>query len=230
MKKVRNFLMRPVEFNPQKHNIDGWFMCEYLSGLMCFWDGGISRGQFLRDVPWARTPTHTSDATVATGVWDNKLNPVPVTDKWANQVPCVPIEGILHKENGEVFLAATGSPCFTEIFKSGHVSKAKVACTLSLSKILAWIKTRKQEVIPDLMSLPLNTTFLDELKFLNYSMATHGESVYLLKHKQLPDKDAHKALKKELTKYSQGVVLRSPDSVWSADSNDAYLSVLKGSE
>ncbi len=228
MKSVRNFLMHPNEFDKCKHNIDGWFMCEYLSGLMCFWDGGISRGQFLRDIPWAHTPTHTSDASVSTGLWDDKLSPVPVTDKWASQVPCVPIEGIIHKENGEVFLAATGSPSFTEIFKSGFVSKAQTGCTFSLSKILAWIKTRKQEVILDLTSLPLNTAFIDELKFLSYSLTTHGESVYLLKHKQLPDKNAYKALKKELTKYPNGVVLRCPLSVWSADSNETYLTVLRG--
>ena len=226
MKSVRNFLMRPREFD--KHNIDGWFMCEYLSGVMCFWDGGISRGQFLRDIPWAHTPTHSSDATLSTGLWDDKLNPVPIKDNWANQIPCVPVEGILHKENGDIFLAATGSPCYTEIFKSGFVSKAQTGCTFSLSKNLAWIKTRKQEVIPDLTSLPLNTTFIDELKFLSYNLTTHGAPVYLLKHKQLPHKKAHKALREELLKYPQGVVLRNPQSVWSADSNKDYLTVLKG--
>ncbi len=49
----REFLQLAHVFDPSKHTIAGWFMSEKLDGMRCFWDGGITRGMFARDVPFA---------------------------------------------------------------------------------------------------------------------------------------------------------------------------------
>jgi DNA ligase-1 len=67
----REFVELAHEFDPKKHNPAMWYMSTKLDGHRAFWDGGLTRGMFARDVPWANTAKDDRYITLprATGLW-----------------------------------------------------------------------------------------------------------------------------------------------------------------
>ena len=48
------FVMKAHTYNPSKHIITkDWFVSEKLDGMYCLWDGGITRGMPVTEIPWA---------------------------------------------------------------------------------------------------------------------------------------------------------------------------------
>ena len=225
MKTIRNFLMKPAKLKPDIV-LDGWFACEYKHGLHCFWDGGLSRGQLLRDIPWVHTPTYTSDLVTATGLWSTSLQPIPMSDAWLNRLPTIPIEGVIYKEAGVKYLGAVASPCLSEIFKSGPVYHRTTCGNFNLKRNLAWIKTRKEEVGAHFLSCPPNTSFERELKFLDMSLDTYGGAAHLIQHKQLPKVKSSAAITTMKSQYPNGFTVRSPASIWTPSISDHYFLII----
>ncbi len=225
MKKLRNFLMRPDKYHSDLHNLDGWFICEYKHGLHCFWDGGLSRGQLVRDIPWAQDSTGGS--IEATGLWSYNLTPiVSISDKWTNQFPTVFLEGVIYQEDGVKYFGATASPSPQTIFKSGMINRGEnLKSKFDLKNNLEWVESRKK-VIEHLETLPTKTRFDLELKFLSIKLATYGSPCHLLKHKQLSLKDSKQAIIAELEKYPNGITARCPGSYWNPECKNQYLLVI----
>ena len=222
MKNIRSFLMKPARFNPAI-KLDGWFMCEYKHGLRCFWDGGLSRGQLLRDIPWAHTPTNMSDTATSSGLWASNLASINMPDKWLNTLPTIPVEGVIYKEAGAKYLGAVGSPCLSELFKDGPVYHKTTCGKFNLKRNIDWIKDRKEEVGADFFSLPPNTRFERELKFLDINLASYGGGAHLLQHTKLTQEVTRESIEAAKTRYPNGFTVRSFDSVWATDSTNYFL-------
>jgi DNA ligase-1 len=104
---MREFLMLAKEYANQ--DITGWFYSEKMDGFRAFWDGGISRGCKVTDVPWANLKGHLSpdkviniDATglkatglKATGLWSRYGNVICAPDWWLDKLPKIPLDGEL---------------------------------------------------------------------------------------------------------------------------------------
>ncbi len=221
---TRDFLMRPHKYPKSQVDVGGWFICEYKHGLHCFWDGGISRGELLRDIPWAHTPTPNSDRTIATGIWSYNLAPIPATDSWLNQLPAVFLEGVIYKEDGLKYFGATASPSPGIIFNNGILNLFNnIKLKFNKKRNLEWIKTRKNKVVSHLETLPPGTRFDLELEFLALKLASYGTPCHLLRHRQLPKIKTQEVLKYELIKTPNGITLRNPGSFWTPNSKGNYL-------
>ncbi len=222
--KTRDFLMKPQQYPNSHINLAGWFTCEYKHGLHCFWDGGISRGELLRDIPWAHTPTPVSDRTISTGIWSYNLAPIPATDSWLNKLPAVFLEGVIYKEEGVKYFGATASPSPAVIFNDGVLNLFnKTKLKFNRERNLKWLKTRRDTVIPHLETLPIATRFDLELEFLALKLSSYGTPCHLLRHRQLPKTGVKEAINYELTNNPNGITLRSPESFWNPTKTGNYL-------
>jgi hypothetical protein len=193
---------------------------------MAFWDGGLSRRQLVSTIPWAKSPPGMAVSSHATGLWSTGMEPIKANDTFLNNLPCMPLVGILHHMDQELSFAVTGCPAFKEILNDGSVQRSNGVKMFSASQNLRWLSVRKQHKIPDLLQIADNSTFEDELWFLDYHLVSQGFPSYLLFHRKLPTIDVSRSLREELDRNPNGLVLRAPDSVWSSDIGDKYLRLL----
>ena len=217
--------MEPKLYKPEKHNVAGWYMSENLSGIHCFWDGGISRGILLKNIPWIQSTKFMRGDIISTGLWSDELDSIPVQDYWLNMLPSIPLDGIIYKSD-LLYFAITGSPNFREIFKTGPVI-GSTCSVFSSRKILKWIKQKQREKLPHLMWVDDEMTFEEELHFLDKILDSYGSNTYLLCQRKLPLENAQQALEIELRKSTRGLILRDPTSKWTSFESDKFLMIRK---
>lgn len=72
-------------FNPDKHmsKVKGWLWSEKLDGMRAWWDGGVSRGKRMSEVPWANTLK--GENFICTGLWSRLGNVIHAPDDWLLQ-------------------------------------------------------------------------------------------------------------------------------------------------
>lgn len=94
----REFLQLAHTLNPKKHSVAGFFMSEKLDGMRAYWDGGISRGLPIDQVPWANTAKldRLKDPVVATGLWSRYGIAIRAPEFWLDALPKVPLDGELY--------------------------------------------------------------------------------------------------------------------------------------
>ena len=94
----REFLQLAVNYDPRKHGVAGWYMSEKLDGMRAFWDGGISRGVPVDEVPWANVGTSAGAGGrgVATGLWSRYGKVIHAPDYWLDELPPMPLDGELY--------------------------------------------------------------------------------------------------------------------------------------
>lgn len=79
----REFLMLAKTYDPSKHRISGWFASVKYDGVRAFWDGGVSKGWPVEEIPWA----NKNGPTVATGLWSRYANVIHAPDWWLDKLP-----------------------------------------------------------------------------------------------------------------------------------------------
>lgn len=94
------------------HNYDGrdptgWYLSEKLDGQRAFWDGGISRGVPVADVPYANRSKDKRNH-VATGLWSRYGKPIFAPKWFLNQLPEFACDGELWGGYGK-FQQTTGT-------------------------------------------------------------------------------------------------------------------------
>lgn len=94
----RHFLMLAQKYNRGKHGVGGYYLSEKLDGMRCFWDGGISRGLFKSDVPWANCEKDEryNEPPIATGLWSRLGNVIHAPEGWLDKLPKMPLDGELY--------------------------------------------------------------------------------------------------------------------------------------
>lgn len=98
----RTFMMLAHQYNPSKHWANGWFWSEKWDGIRAFWDGGITRGLFSDQVPWANTAKDArfKERPVATGLWSRYGKVIHAPSWWLDQLPKIPLDGELWSGHG----------------------------------------------------------------------------------------------------------------------------------
>lgn len=89
---LREWLMLAHDFAKygQDMAIDNglWLMSEKLDGIRCLWDGGVSRGSLVGNVPWANTLKDKPGKEIrATGLWTRYGKVIWAPDYWVDQLP-----------------------------------------------------------------------------------------------------------------------------------------------
>jgi len=88
------FLMLAETYIPFKHRIAGWFMSEKIDGIRAFWDGGLSAGIPIWEIPWANRTKDTKDY-MATGLWSRTGKAIFAPKWWLSILPSIPLDGEL---------------------------------------------------------------------------------------------------------------------------------------
>lgn len=75
----------------------GWFVSEKFDGQRCFWDGGVTRGMYKDDVPWANVQKDEryKERQVATGLWSRYGNVLHAPGWWLDELPETMLDGEL---------------------------------------------------------------------------------------------------------------------------------------
>lgn len=92
----REFLMLSHTYDEAKHSPAGWMVSEKKDGLRIWWDGGISRGVPVREVPYSNTlkdARYVDQNIVATGLWSRNAKVIRAPEWWLNQLPPIPLDG-----------------------------------------------------------------------------------------------------------------------------------------
>jgi DNA ligase-1 len=227
----------------KKVKVGGFYVSEKLDGTRAFWDGGLSRGLPTDSVPWASV-IHPKTGQrkpkikpLATGLWSRYGNPIIAPDWFLDLLPSCPLDGELWAGRGnfqlnrsivagdtpdprfdQIVYAVYGTPAINNVIQEGEVKNANMHVTFDLKKFAKWIDRMVEKNCDNFMSLDEGATFEDELLALRDKL--EGEKVYVHRQLRLPEAEeqARLIVEQELTKAldagGEGVVIRSPHSVW----------------
>ncbi len=92
----REFLMLAHKYKNEP--IGGWYMSHKLDGMRAMWDGGVTRGMALKDVPFSNTEKDSRYITqpIATGLWSRYGKSIQAPDWWLDLLPNIPLDGELY--------------------------------------------------------------------------------------------------------------------------------------
>jgi len=207
------FLQQPKTYLSQ--DIGNWWVCEKLSGIRCFWDGGISRG--YKDVPWCNKKSKEVEAT---GLWDKNAQPIQVSDAFLNKFPSMPLDGILCGGEFAVF----GTPPIDSIFSDRENEEIFIDWVICQD----WIRNR---AYPDFIFKTKPDNFQQELMALKEYLDT--DNIYLVKHVTLPSNHNEARIKVEeyyetiIERGGQGLLMRDPLSEWEPGFSYSFLEYAK---
>ena len=101
---MAEFVQLAQTFKPERDRVTGCLASEKLDGMRAIWDGGISRGCIMSDVPWANTLKGRTNHR-CTGLWSRLGNIIFAPDNWLEHVGLMrlkcPVEGELWSGYGE---------------------------------------------------------------------------------------------------------------------------------
>lgn len=231
----REFLMMPQKYKPGT-KVSGWYVAQNLDGVRAFWDGGVSRGISIYEVPWAGVIDPETERPrrdifkEATGLWSTSGLPILAPDWFLNLLPPLMLDGCLWAGWGNQKLCEDICECGTQgslwykmeyaVFSTPHpsnfafdgfIKNTQMFCLMSASKIMNFIEKRNKELGGGMMRVQDGSTFEEELACLRNCF--DDDRVYLQCHKKLPEESAEKALKTELKK-GKNLILRDPLSQW----------------
>jgi DNA ligase-1 len=197
-----------------------WLWSEKLDGRYALWDGGVTRGMLVTDVPWANTEKDTK-AFIATGLWSSLGKPVFAPDWFLDQMPPFLVDGELWMGRGrfqecmsitkrhvpdarwhDVRFMVFGAPLARNFLYPRVVSKTSVV-------IGPYVRERwKLEDIG-------YATFDKAYKLLRgYFDASTPTTVELVEYTRVGMSSAHAIMTSVCDAGGEGLMLRAPWDVW----------------
>jgi hypothetical protein len=94
----REFLQLAHVLNLDKHRINGAYVSDKYDGQRALWDGGVSRGLFADQVPWANVEKdgRLTRRPVATGLWSRYGKVIFAPDYFLDALPPFMLDGELY--------------------------------------------------------------------------------------------------------------------------------------
>jgi hypothetical protein len=158
---LREFVQLAHVFDGSQ-NVAAWYYSTKLDGWRAIWDGGITRGMELKDVPWANTVKDGRYVVIpkATGLWSRYGKSIQAPDWFLDQLPDYPLDGELYMGRGgfqrvmsvtkklnpddewsDVAYQVFDSPSYRELFADGEI-RQKGKYEKVFSNILQWVLQR----------------------------------------------------------------------------------------
>lgn len=237
----REWVMLAHTIDWNKDRIAGRLMSEKLDGQRAIWDGGITRGLPVGDVPWANTAKDhrlTEPNYEATGLWSRYGKVIRAPGWFLNGMPPFPMDGELwmgvksyqelrsivsrHEPDDRwrnVKFYAFDWPCYLELFAEGRVVSGAHYEKLFGPEIKEFVQSRLIETRCHDLFAP-NQGIAQ--RYLKYSEMFDVGATRWRMHEQerLPmQTDAaiervHEKMDEVLNKGGEGLVLRSAHSTW----------------
>lgn len=239
----RDFLLLAHPYKSQKHNIANWFISQKLDGMRAFWDGGISRGLFANDVPFANVEKDSRllERPVATGLWSRYGKVIYAPSWWLNRLPQITIDGELFagvksfqtlistvkrrepndKDWESIRFMAFDSPPYNRVFADGEIKNANFK--KYFSGVLDYFKIQNSPV------QDFQTTFRNLERIIGDGNGT----LLLLEQEQLSNSlsEAEKQVTDRLMEITnmggEGLMARNPTSIWTPERSHNLLKVKK---
>lgn len=248
----RQFLMLSHTYEDDKNiNIAGWLYSQKMDGLRVFWDGGISRGVPVGDVPYAnieRDARFINPNYIATGLWSRNAKVIRAPNWFLDALPKIPLDGEFWSGVGKweetssiikdivpnnadwrkVQFQVFESPPLETIFDNGDIGNAGDIYHKSFSNILDWVKdqVKPKNIIID----PTHREFEFLYSWLQ-KQNIENEYVKLLPQIQLPWSlpEARLIIDQALTEVvaagGEGLMLRKATSYYETERSKNLLKV-----
>lgn len=212
----REFLALGKVFDPNRHNVGGYYMSEKLDGRRVWWDGGLTRGRETVRVPWAGIIDFKTGQMkkkikpISTGLWSRYGNPIMAPDWFLNQLPSMPLDGELFAGRGkfqrtmsitskdkpideewkDITYPIFSSPNLWDVMAEGEIKNPNMVCDIRLGKIQQYVnQIVSSGFLSDWTHLsdPSGLQFKDELIHLNNDLDQGSDIVYLISQTKLPN-------------------------------------------
>lgn len=124
--RKREFVQLAKKLGVNGTSAHGKFMSEKLDGQRCFWDGGITRGLPVTQIPWANIlkDARYITAPVSTGLWTRYGKTIQAHSDWLDDLPACPLDGELWLGRGRfqemVSIASRIDPIEAEWARVGY--------------------------------------------------------------------------------------------------------------
>jgi DNA ligase-1 len=246
MEPRREFLMQAHPYNPDKHDVSGWYMSEKLDGIRCFWDGGLSRDIPTTSVPWANCHDPKTGQPkkrlkqMATGLWSRYGNPIVAPDWFLNTLPAGPLDGELFAGRGQfqfvtgaarknkaddeqwkqIQFAVFGYPNFWAVMQTGQIKNTNFVKTLDEKEIERWVKNRDKELLRDYTFLDGNPYFPAEITNLAEIIDTASDTHFMVRQTKLPESRSEAAA--VVAQYKQKIILEGGEGLMLRDPDQCW--------
>lgn len=232
------FLMLGHTFKPGKHGIAGWYISEKLDGRRAYWDGGLSRGLWVSEVPYANRvkDDRLSEEPKATGLWSRAGKVIRAPEWWLDKLPFIPLDGELWLGRGrfqelssivssfdsgeeweDVEYRVFDSPPYLKMLADRRIKVRDYE--FEIQDAMIWYYTRSDDLDFIIQSASVKWDFEFVSKWLKKRIVGTTK-VSFLEQEQLPF-DQQEAIKRIdsklmelLNKGAEGIVLRKPVSFW----------------
>lgn len=184
----RTFLQLAKDYEEQ--DVRSWFASEKLDGIRCWWDGGVSRGIPVRQVPWANTANDHPNRhdLISTGLWSRYAKTIQAPSSFVDKLPSIPLDGELYaghkrmqyvtsvvkdQEPGpgwkDITFMCFASPLYKDILYDGDIEftiggkKTKI----HLRKCLDWLESKRVTITKQSIQFKRRYEFLQNLTSWN---------------------------------------------------------------
>lgn len=242
-------LAKPAEGT---EDISGYYMSEKLDGVRCWWDGGVSRGQKIRDIPWANQGNPRNLDNHSTGLWSRYGNVFYAPDWFINQLPACVLDGELYAGRGqfqrtvsitkkqtpidaewkEIQYPIFGNPPLNLLFQDGEIKNANFEQIINGDECMQFFADHALEGFRVTMSDKEQLTFEIELSWLQeWLRDLEVDFLYIHQQTKLSD-DSDEAWgqvwaknKQVLELEGEGLILRSSTQEWTPKRLSTVLKV-----
>jgi len=231
----REFLMkaqtqRLMSTKQSKYDVRGWYASEKLDGVRAFWDGGISRGLWKSDIPWANNKSKDDRFVIkplASGLWSSYGNPIYCPDWFAEALPKCSLDGELFAGRGkfqtttsivsklipndndwsQISFNVFDTPPYPMVFQNGRINNPHFEKEMVLNDCMDFVR----RIIPEYTARFY--TFLQAQEILH--SFGESESFRVIKqHLLINPKMIEGFLLGVLDQGGEGVIFRKPKSYW----------------
>lgn len=234
----REFLQLAHNFDPRKNSPCGWYASEKLDGIRCYWDGGITRGLPVTEIPFANTAkaARLKDVRVATGLWTRYGHVISAPDTFIEALPSgVPLDGELWSIRGWQYLTSAVKklvpveeewnhveyvvfdiPGYLDVFAEGRINNTNFKKVMD-GGILDWVKGRlkggKYMESMAFFKIPHELHEVLEVPDSNSWVYPHTQKV-MEGGREVVDRRLEEMMDSVIGKGGEGLMLRDPVSTW----------------
>jgi DNA ligase-1 len=231
MSDRREFVMLAHPYKSKKHNIKGWLASEKMDGIRALWDGGISRGLYKSEVPWANTDKDERyiEEPVATGLWTRYGNVLHAPDWFLDQLPDYPLDGEMfadrkswqllsstikrlvpdHNAWRRVSYNVFEVPPYQQIFATGLVNNPNYIKQFDLQELMNWARDRFK-VQPRFLDFATVTKFLHQ----EYGAGQFENIRPVVQTLVESEQQMDELFNEVLDLGGEGLIIRNPKSYW----------------
>lgn len=236
---MNEYIRKAQSYDPKKHIIgENWFWSEKLDGRYFIWDGGITIGMDVQDVPWAYTD---KDVRIfkSTGLWSSYGKPVFAPEEHIRQLKAT----FPYMVDGEIWLGRGRQQECMSISKRYNADSRWQEVKLMvfgapLAKYFLWPRTIVKNKYTKIFPVTTREEWESKIPDIGVSMFDQAlrkmiESIYsykgvppnvdLVDYRIIGDLAKSDLLKSICDKGGEGIMYRAPWDVWMPKRVDTIL-------